>query len=121
MTDSLYERLGGTEGIISITEALVDNHLANPVIGTRFKNASSDREAMIKGASNFFIQGTGGPAVYEGQDMIAVHKGMNISGDELVAALDDAINALEKNKVGQREQEEVLFILFSMRKEVMAQ
>ena len=121
MSDSLYERLGGTEGITHISTSLVDNHLANPLIATRFKNATKNREALIQGAATFFIQGTGGPEVYKGKDMISVHKGMNISGDELVAALDDALNALATNKVGQREQEEVLFILFSMRKELMSQ
>jgi len=121
MTDSLYERLGGTKGINSIAKDLVDNHLANPLIATRFKNASKNRDALIAGAATFFIQGTGGPEVYEGKDMITVHKGMNISGEEFVAALDDALDALEKNKVGQREQEEVLFVLFSMRRDVMSQ
>lgn len=121
MTDSLYERLGGTEGITRISTALVDNHLANPLIATRFENASKNRDALIQGAATFFIQGTGGPEVYKGKDMASVHKGMNISGDEMVAALDDALNALAKNNIGQREQEEVLFVLFSMRKEIMAQ
>ena len=121
MTDSLYERLGGTEGVNAIAKDLVDNHLKNPIISTRFQNASKDRDALATAAANFFIQGTGGPEVYEGKNMVAAHKGMNISGNELVAALDDALNALEKNNVPQKVQEEVLFVLFSMRKEVMAQ
>ena len=119
MTDSLYERLGATDGITQIASDIVDNHLNNPVIATRFENANANIDALKKGAATFFIMGTGGPAVYEGKDMLATHKGMNISYAEFMAVLDDVLNAMEKNKVGQREQEEVLFILYSMRNEIV--
>ena len=61
-------------------------------------------------AANFFIAVTGGPDVYRGKDMRSVHAGMNASAVEYMAALDDALAALESNGVGQREQEEVLFV-----------
>ncbi len=44
---------------------------------------------------------------------------MNIAGDEFLAVLDDAIDALDKNNIGQREKEEVLFILYSMKGDVV--
>ena len=118
---SLFERLGGKEGITAIAGDLVDNHLSNPLIAKRFENIATSRDTLVNGAATFFIMGTGGPEVYEGKDMIATHKGMNISGSEYMAALDDALAALEKNNIAQREQEEVLFILFSLRKEILAQ
>ena len=117
MTDSLYVRLGGTEGITQIASDLVDIHLANPAIATRWTN--SDIGKVKHGAATFFISGTGGPNVYEGKDMLATHKGMNISAHEFMAVLDDALQALQKNDIGQREQEEVLFILYSMRGDVV--
>jgi hemoglobin len=36
MSETLYERLGGTEGIQNIANDLVDNHPANPRIARRF-------------------------------------------------------------------------------------
>ena len=117
MSQSLYERLGGTDGINRIASNLVDNHVANPAIGTRF--AETDIPNLKNAAATFFITGTGGPDVYEGKDMLAVHKGMNIAASEFLAVLDDAMDALEKNNIGQREQEEVLFILYSMRSDVV--
>jgi hemoglobin len=117
MTASLYERLGGTDGITQIANDLVDIHLANPRIAPRY--ASSDIDAAKNGAATFFISGTGGPNVYEGKDMVATHKGMNISGGEFLAVLDDALKALEKNNIGQREREEVLYILYSMKPEIV--
>lgn len=117
MSESLYERLGGTDGITQIASDIVDNHLANKAIATRF--VDGDVAALKNGAATFFIAGTGGPDVYKGKDMLAAHKGMNIAAGEFMAVLDDALSAMDKNKVGQREQEEVLFVLYSMRSQIV--
>lgn len=47
--------------------------------------------------------------------MLSAHKAMNIDHAEFMAVLDDAMAALDKNGIGRREQEEVLFVLYSMR------
>ncbi|TNE60143.1 MAG: group 1 truncated hemoglobin [Alphaproteobacteria bacterium] len=117
MSESLFERLGGTEGITKIADTLVDIHMANPAIAPRY--AQSDTVAVKNGAATFFITGTGGPAVYEGKDMLATHKGMNISDAEFLAVLDDAMEALDKNGIGQREKEEVLYVLYSMKGDIV--
>lgn len=114
---SLYERLGGTEGISQIANDVVDLHLKNPRISTRF--AGADIPSLKKAAAAFFITGTGGPSIYKGKDMLSAHKGMNIDHAEFMAVLDDALEALVKNGIGQREQEEVLFILYSMRGDIV--
>lgn len=117
MSETLYERLGGTEGITKIANDVVDNHVANPAIATRF--TESDIPALKNAAATFFITGTGGPDVYKGKDLLAAHKGMNISAAEFMAVLDDTLGALEKNNIDQREQEEVLFALYSMRSQIV--
>lgn len=117
MNASLFERLGGSEGITKIANDVVDNHMLNKTIVTRF--ADSDITALKNAAATFFISGTGGPDVYKGKDMLATHKGMNIAVAEFMAVLDDSLAALEKNKIGQREQEEVLFVLYSMRSQIV--
>lgn len=114
---TLFERLGGTEGITRISSDVVDNHLNNPAVATRY--ADSNIEKVKHGATTFFIQATGGPEVYEGKDMLAVHKGMNISAVEFMAVLDDCMSALEKNNIGQKEQEEVLFALYGLRSQIV--
>ena len=117
MSQSLFERLGGNEGCTAIASDLVDNHLGNKAISKRFESANV--AALKNGAATFLIAGTGGEPVYKGKDMLETHKGMNISAIEFMAVLDDALNALESNNVGQREKEEVLFILHSMRKDII--
>jgi hemoglobin len=114
---TLYERLGGSDGITAIAADLVDLHLDNPRIAPRY--GASDPDSIKHAAATFFITGTGGPAVYQGRDMLSAHRGMNISTDEFMAVLDDALEALERNGIGQREQEEVLYILYGMRRDIM--
>jgi hemoglobin len=116
MTISLYDRLGGTEGLEAIAKDLVANHLANSQISSRY---TSDPKDIANGVATFFIQGTGGPAVYKGDDMPTVHRSMNINNDEFMAVLDDAMAALDSNGIGQREKEEVLFVLYSMKSDIV--
>ena len=102
MAETLFERLGGEPGIRANASDVVDNHLANPVTGKRF--VDSDVAALKNAAATFFIQGTGGPEVYAGKSLIDAHRAMNISHAEFMAMLDDALDALEKNNIGQREK-----------------
>lgn len=117
MKQSLYERLGGSENITQIASDLTDLHIVNPRIAARYAN--SDPVLVKKQVSAFFIAGTGGPDNYTGKDMIAAHRGMNIDNDEFMAVLDDVMQALDMNGIDQREKEEVLFILYSLKSEVI--
>jgi hemoglobin len=114
MADSLYERLGGTEGITRIASKALDNHLANPSIQARYLHLGN-LDAVRQGAANFFIMATGGPNVYEGKNMIETHKGMNIDEAEFMAVCDDILDAMDTNAIAQREQED----LYSMRREIV--
>lgn len=117
MSASLYDRLGGIARISAIVNDLVDLHLTNPLINARF--AKSDVSALKKNATLFFCAGSGGPEVYAGKDMLAAHKSMNISEQEFIAVLDDALAALDKHGVGAQERMEVLAILYSLKSHVV--
>jgi hemoglobin len=118
MTDlSLYERLGGEEKIREIATSIFDNHTRNKAVNARY--VQSNRDEVIRLVTEFVCAGTGGPQTYTGKDMIAAHKGMNINEQEYVAVLDDILEALNANEVGQREQEELLMIAYSLRGEIL--
>ena len=118
-TQTLYERLGGAEGIASISADLVRRHLENPLIKMRF--VDSDPAQLTKHVIDFFSMGSGGPAQYTGRDMPTAHKAMNINERELVTVLDDALAALDANNVDPVSRNEVLAILWSMKDDVMFQ
>lgn len=114
---SLYERLGGYDGIAAITEDIWANHTSNDAVKQRYVN--SDPENVKRLVREMFCAGTGGPETYSGRDMLSAHRGMNISDHEFVSVIDDVLGALTKNGVGQTEKDEVLCILYSMKGEIV--
>ncbi|MCV0437576.1 MAG: group 1 truncated hemoglobin [Hydrogenophaga sp.] len=116
-TTSLYDRLGRHEGITRITRTLIGNHMANPLVSIRY--AGRDMKKVEQRVIEFFCAGAGGPETYTGQDMLATHKGMNISEQEFVAVIDDAMAALESNGIDATTRNDVLTILWSLKGEVI--
>ncbi len=114
---SLYERLGGRSGIAAIVEDIWKNHTSNPLVKQRY--ADSDGEDVKRLVREFFGAGIGGPETYTGRDMLTAHRGMNISDQEFIAVIDDVLDAMDKNNAGQKEKDEVLCILYSMKGEIV--
>ena len=118
MPTTLYERLGGHDGITRLVTDIVDNHYRNPLIKTRFEQIK-DRAAVERHSVEFLSAGSGGPQAYTGRDLLTTHKGMNISEQELVAAIDDIVAAMGKNHLDQAVQNEVVAILYSLKGDVV--
>ena len=123
MTKSLYEQLGGREGISSIVDDTVEAHLNNPAVSARFSPFLERPEhlAIIKNHTvDFFSAGSGGPVVYGGKDMVAAHTGMNISPTEYMHVVDDIFIALDKNGIDENAKKDVLSILWSLKGMIIA-
>ncbi len=118
MTKTLYERLGGKEGIISIVDDTVYAHMNNPAINARFLPFADKPEQLAvikKNTVDFFSAGSGGPANYSGKDMVMAHTGMNISPSEYLHVMDDIFIALDKNSISEDSKKDVLAILWSLK------
>ncbi len=118
MNASLYERLGGAEGIARIVDEILARHLANPLVKTRFENIA-DLEHARHMAVEFFTAGAGGPLQYSGRDMRTAHRGMNISEQEYLAVVDDIMGALAKHAIDETAQKDVLAILYSLKGDII--
>jgi hemoglobin len=116
---TLFERLGGRDGITRVVTRVMANHLANPLVKTRFEHAQQTREQMIQHAIEFFCTGLSGVDTYEGRPLPKAHAGMNVTEQEFVAVLDDILAALAAEHVGELEQAEVLKILYGMKPEIV--
>ena len=118
MSKSLFERLGGRQGISSIVDNTVENHMSNTAVNARFLPLLDNPEhlALIKKHTiDFFITGSGGPNVYQGNDMVTAHTGMNISPAEYMHVVDDIFMALDKNAIDADTKKDVLSILWSLK------
>jgi hemoglobin len=118
MQASLYERLGGEKRIEQLITDAVDNHYRNPLIKVRFE-AIKDRAVAERHLFEFMCAGSGGPQTYTGKDLASSHKGMNISEQELIAAIDDMLAAMTKNGYDQIEKNDVVAILYSLKGDVV--
>ena len=114
---SLYERLGGAERIAVIVDDALDRHAVNPLLAPRFRGKDLPRLKQL--GTQFFCMGSGGPQRYEGRDMRTAHAGMNVSEQELVAAIDDFVTAMRAQGVGAAEVNEVVGMLYSVKNEVL--
>lgn len=124
MSKSLFERLGGTEGISIIVDDTVENHMNNPNIQARFlpyKDQPEQMNLVKKHTVDFFSAGSGGPIVYSGRDMVTAHKGMNISHAEYMHTIDDIFMALDKKGIDENTKKDVLYILWSLKNMIISQ
>lgn len=115
---SLYERLGGEEAISAVVDDFVDRAAADPKVNVTRKgagrewHASPENVAILKRrVTEFVCMVTGGPQKYTGRDMKETHVGMNITAAEFDQSGQVLKASLDKFKVPQREQEELLAIV----------
>jgi hemoglobin len=129
---TLYERLGGDSGVKKIVDDFVDRAMADPRVnwerkgvqhgGLLGKSHSSEwtatpekLEALKLHIAQFVAVATGGPTLYEGDRVVAVHEGMKITNAEFDASIGDLKATLDTLKVGAQEQKELLSVFESVR------
>jgi len=69
---SIFDRLGGTDGISSIVDDIAEAHLINPVIKDVFLPLKEDPahfESFKVHVKEFLASGTGGGVTYTGKDL----------------------------------------------------
>ena len=114
MGTTLYQRLGESAGIARLVDDVIAAHLSSPLVKTRFENVKN-LERTKKMATEFFCAGAGGPQAYTGKDMLAAHKGMNISEQEYLAVMDDIVGAMGKHLLDDGTKNEVVGILYALK------
>jgi hemoglobin len=119
---SLYQRLGGREGIAVIVDEFVVNALADPRIGPAFKALPPAKVGPLKSnISDFICDATGGPCSYIGRTMKESHKGMNLAAADVEACNTALTKALDKRNVAVRDKEELMKIVGSQMKDIVGQ
>jgi hemoglobin len=122
----LYERLGGQKAITAVVDDFVARAAGNPKVNFTRKGTDVEwkpSEENVKVLKRHLVQlvskVTGGPQKYEGRDMKTAHRGMTISDEEFDALAGDLIATLDKFKVPKQEQDELVKIVASTRKDIV--
>jgi hemoglobin len=116
---SLYERLGGKDAITAVVDDFVANVAADNRINKFF--AKTNIPNLKRNLVDQICQATGGPCTYTGRDMKTAHKGMGITDADFNALVEDLQKSLNKFKVPDKEQGELLSILGSLKPQIVGQ
>ena len=119
---SLFERLGGSSGIVALVEDIVALHMKNPTIAARFRpylDTPDKLTAVKKHLCAFLESGSGGQVQYTGRSMRDAHRGMNINETEYLAAIDDIMAVLRKQQIDEQTQKDVLAIAFALKGDIL--
>jgi hemoglobin len=114
---SLYVRLGGESGVAAISNLLIDQVVADPVLGRSFKDTNLGH---IKGLlAEQICELSGGPCHYSGDPMKPVHAGHHISEAEFYGMVEDLRDILRRRHVSLGATNELLRLLAPMKRDVV--
>jgi hemoglobin len=136
---SLFDRLGGDQGIAAIVADFTPRVLQDPRVNwernsikrggfslhsnesVAWKPTPENIAQLQKHLVQFVALATGGPAQYDGKDIKSTHAGMHIGNPEFDAVIGDLKASLDKLQIPNTEQKELLAIVESTRPQIVTQ
>ncbi|MFN8289358.1 MAG: group 1 truncated hemoglobin [Chitinophagaceae bacterium] len=118
--ESLYKRLGGYDAIAAVTDDFIGRLAGNKDLGRFFAGASDDSKKKIRQhIVDFLCNAAGGPCAYIGRSMKESHQGLKISEKDWNTTAGLLVETLNKFKVPQKEQGELLSLVSSVKKDIV--
>jgi hemoglobin len=117
VTESLFQRLGGTAGIAALVDEAVDRHAANPVLAPRFRGKDLPQLKVL--GVTFLAAGSGGPSLHESRATGVAPAGMRFSVDEVDAVIADVAAAMVEQGAGAAEVGEVIHLYRALEGEAL--
>ncbi len=116
---ALYDKLGGREAIAAVVADFVDSVKADDRIKAKFAGIS-DWEAMNTKLTEQLCVIAGGPCTDQSKDLKAAHAGIAISESDFTVLTEDLKKTLDKFRVGEKEQTELLGVLAATKKDLVS-
>src|SRR3989338_6709157 len=122
--ESLYKRLGGVYNIAAVADDFVDRLFSDPLIMAN-KNIITAIGKITKPGlkyqfTEWFCQLAGGPQKYNGRSIKESHQNLNITEAEWQSMMKDFLATLAKFNIKGSEQNELLVIVGSTKKDIIA-
>jgi hemoglobin len=136
---ALYDRLGSETGISNIVADFLPRALQDPRVNWQRKGVTRGGFSIYRGESvawdgspqnvrqlekhlvQFISLATGGPPQYEGKEIKSSHAALHISNPEFDATVGDLKASLDRLKIPNKEQKELLSIVESTRTEIVTE
>ena len=121
MTDkTLYERLGGYDGITGFVNNLLPRLQSDPQLGRFWQHRGADgiqREKQL--LIDYLCSNAGGPVYYTGRDMKLSHVGMQISDSDWSLFLGHAGDTMTALSVPQPECDDVVAFVLGLKNNIV--
>lgn len=115
---SLFERVGGRDGIHTMATETVRLHQINEPIKRVMEGVDPDH--LIEQVTDFLVLATGGQGEYSGRDMVAAHAHLNLTNADFLAAGGDLGKGMTFAGWGEDEKQELLCAFVGLRPHVVA-
>ena len=116
---SLFDRVGGREGIHAVVVDTVARHQVNDTIVHTMEGVDPDH--LIAQVTEFLVVATGGEGDYTGRDMVEAHEHLNLGNLEFLAAGGDLGASMDAAGWGEGEKQELLCAFVGLRSQVVAE
>ena len=117
---TLYERLGGYDGITAFTNDLLPRLQGDAQLGRFWQHRSDDGVAREKQLLiDFLCSSAGGPVYYTGRDMKLSHAGMKISESDWNNFLQHAAATMQALQIPKQECDEVVAFVSSLKHDIV--
>lgn len=117
---TLYERLGGYDGITAFVDDLLPRLQSDSQLGRFWQHRGDDgvkREKQL--LIDYLSSNAGGPVYYTGRDMKLSHAGMKISESDWSVFLEHAGNTMDALKVPKQECDDVVAFVLSLKEDIV--
>ena len=117
---SLYERLGGYDGITAFVNDLLPRLQADALVGRFWKNRGDDGIAREKQLLiDYLCFSAGGPMYYTGRDMKLSHQGMKISENDWSVFLQHVGATMDAVKLAEQERGDINAFVASVKDDIV--
>jgi hemoglobin len=117
---TLYERLGGYEGVAGFANNLLPRLQSDSQLGRFWENRGADgieREKQL--LIDYLCANAGGPVYYTGRDMKLSHTGMGISESDWSVFLGHAGDTMAALGVPDQERDDVVAFVLSLKDDMV--
>lgn len=114
---TLYEELGGKDGVEQIVELLLTKISDDPRIAAQF--AAVDILRLNDKLIEQICFESGGPCTYTGKDMVEAHAKQKVSNADFNALVEDLMWAMDQRRIPRTTQNRLLARLAPMHAEIV--
>lgn len=116
-TSPLFQTFGGKAGLVTLMDDFMVRLLADPRTGPHFKPV--DHQRVKEQLVDQFCVAMGGPCVYKGADMKAIHSNLDITKGDFNALVEVLQQAMDAQRIPFGAQNQLLALLAPLHRDVI--